>query len=273
MPSLIWNKSRWDGLYQWDQKGDEWSATWGGADMQWYGTILPRIHDYLTNTYTGNIGTSTILEIAPGFGRWTKYLKNMCQKLIIVDLSQECIEACQERFVDSTNIEFHVNDGKLLDMISDNSIDFVFSMDSLVHCEIEVLDSYLEQLSSKLKPDGVGFFHHSNLGQYIDSKGEPIGNKEDWDRLYSRPLNNRGRTVSAEIVKKVGEKYNLSFLSQELIDWAKSECPVDCISVFAKSDSSWHVHNSYEKLINTDFMAEARKLQEISRLYKKTKAQ
>ncbi len=51
-------------------------------------------------------------------------------------------------------------------MVADGSIDFVFSFDSLVHAEEDVIRSYLDQLGQKLRPDGVGFLHHSNLGEY-----------------------------------------------------------------------------------------------------------
>src|SRR5258708_2194290 len=37
------------------------------------------------------------------------------------------------------HVSFHQNDGLTLDVVSDNSVDLVFSFDSLVHCEIDVL--------------------------------------------------------------------------------------------------------------------------------------
>ena len=95
--------------------------------MQWYGTLLPRIHRYLP--------TETILEIAPGFGRWTDFLKDHCRKPIVVDLSQKCIEACRERFKACSHIAYFVNDGQSLGMIEDHAVDFAFSFDSLVHAE------------------------------------------------------------------------------------------------------------------------------------------
>src|SRR5437899_8768206 len=63
-------------------------------------------------------------------------------------------------------MEFHVNVGKSLDIISDESIDFAFSFDSLVHADGEVIGTYLRQLARKLKPRGAGFIHHSNAGDY-----------------------------------------------------------------------------------------------------------
>jgi hypothetical protein len=51
-------------------------------------------------------------------------------------------------------------------MVPDDSIDFVFSFDSLVHAEADVMQAYLNQLVRKLKLNGVGFIHHSNIGEY-----------------------------------------------------------------------------------------------------------
>src|SRR5438105_36799 len=63
--------------YDWKQAGEEWSEPWGTSDAQWNGTIFPRIRDWLP--------TGTILEIAPGFGRWTHFLKDYGDELWAVD--------------------------------------------------------------------------------------------------------------------------------------------------------------------------------------------
>src|SRR5207248_6740177 len=139
--------------YDWPQKGEEWSSSWGGPEAQWFGAVLPRIHAF--------VPAHTILEIAPGFGRWTRYLKDYCHDLIVVDMAERCIKACQQAFASSSHITYHVNDGKSLAMIADRSIDFVFSFDSLVHAEADVIAAYLGQLARKLAPNGAGFFHHS----------------------------------------------------------------------------------------------------------------
>ena len=109
MPSIEENLSVWNRSYDWSQEGDEWSSAWGGPEAEWFGTILPRIHAL--------IPAGTILEIAPGFGRWTHYLKDHCERLIVVDLSEKCIEACKTRFSSSAHITYHVNDGRSLEMI------------------------------------------------------------------------------------------------------------------------------------------------------------
>ena len=158
MPTVEQNLQMWDAEYVWTKEGEEWSSTWGGSESQWFGAIFPRIQSF--------VPAGTILELAPGFGRWTNYLKNCCERLIIVDLSESCIRACQQRFASESHITYHINDGQSLSMISDESIDLVFSFDSLVHAEADVIRAYLNQLAKKLKRNGVGFLHHSNIGEY-----------------------------------------------------------------------------------------------------------
>ena len=152
------NKAWWDEAYDWRESGDEWSEPWGGASNQWHGSVFPRVHRFLP--------APRILEIGCGFGRWTQFLKDQCDHLTALDLAENCIAACEERFADATNITFVVNDGSSLEMIEDSSIDFVFSFDSLVHVDQSTLDRYIAQLPRILTPAGAAFLHHSNLGAY-----------------------------------------------------------------------------------------------------------
>jgi ubiquinone/menaquinone biosynthesis C-methylase UbiE len=141
MPTLEENLSLFGEVYNWPQAGDEWSIPWGNARMQWYCSILPLIGAF--------VPTDTILEIAPGHGRWTAFLKDLCKRLIIVDLSESCIERCRQRFADCSHISYFVNDGKSLEMVPDSSVDFIFSFDSLVHVEDTVLRAYVAEFAKK----------------------------------------------------------------------------------------------------------------------------
>src|SRR5258707_10867408 len=151
MPTLLENQRHWEN-YDWSLKGEEWSQPWGNAENMWWGTILPRIRSF--------IPAATVLELAPGCGRITQYLKDYADTLLLVDLAKNCIDTCKERFASQKHIQYFVNDGTSLDMLEDESIDFVFSFASLIHAEMDVLEAYLKQLAKKLKPDGVGFLHH-----------------------------------------------------------------------------------------------------------------
>src|SRR5262245_16157668 len=158
MPTEEWNLRTWNKTYNWSQGGEEWSETWGGSEAQWFNVIYPRVHAFLP--------AGSILEIAPGFGRWTHFLRRYGVSMTVVDLAEQCIEFCKQRFRADSHIVYHVNDGTSTSMVPDGSIDFVCSFDSLVHAESGVIERYLAQLSRKLTPNGVGFVHHSNIGQY-----------------------------------------------------------------------------------------------------------
>src|SRR5271154_273849 len=104
------------GTYSWPQQGDEWSGEWGDAETQWYATILPRIRKFLP--------AKRVLEIAPGYGRWSEFLINTSTEYTGIDLNPECISACQKRFANLGNATFAANDGKSLSTVADSSIDF-----------------------------------------------------------------------------------------------------------------------------------------------------
>jgi SAM-dependent methyltransferase len=80
-----------------------------------------------------------------------------------IDLSGKCIESCKSRFGNVSHAQFLMNDGMSLDPLPDDTFDLVFSFDSLVHAEAEVLDSYIRQMLQKLAPQGIAFVHHSNV--------------------------------------------------------------------------------------------------------------
>ena len=104
VPTIAENYARWQ-QHKWTQSGHEWSPgrTPEGTAILWSRTILPRIERYLP--------AATVLEIGPGFGRWTHFLRQHAGRLILVDLSDRCIESCRQRFADDTRISYVVIDG------------------------------------------------------------------------------------------------------------------------------------------------------------------
>ena len=251
MPQVDWNKRTWEAENKWLDGGDRWSGAWGGPEMQWHGSLLPRIHRFLP--------AGTILELGPGFGRWTQFLQAACEKLIVVDLSRPCIDACRRRFAESHHVECHVNDGKSLDMVPDGSIDFVFSFDSLVHVEEDVIRAYLDQLVRKMKPEAVGFIHHSNLARYRNYfrvvRGVPLLRTLMRPMGFATRTHDRSASVSAELFAHSAETAGLACIGQEWINW-DSPLLIDCLTTFAHQGSSWDTGNQIVR--NNLFMNEAR---------------
>jgi SAM-dependent methyltransferase len=269
LPSIQENISTWNNPATWDSfdRGDAWSTSWGNPDNQWLRVVLPRIQRY--------VPAGRILEIAPGFGRWTNYLKELCSELIVVDLNELCIQKCKERFLADSHIDYYVNDGKSLSMVSDGSIDFAFSFDSLVHAEADVIDAYLTQLAKKLKPNGVAWLHHSNVGSYRrlfqDRKNFHIASY-GFTKLLGFQSHFRSWSMTAEGFEAMANKAGLSTISQELVNWeTKPRYLIDCISVCTPKGSFWAGPN--RTLKNHHFMDDATYSSGLYSLYGKPPSQ
>ena len=237
MPSIQQNYERWQ-QHQWAQSGDEWSPgrSAEGTSVLWSRTILPRIEKYLP--------AGTVLEIGPGFGRWTHFLRRYAGQLILVDLSDRCIESCRRRFAGDTRLRYLVNDGASLEGVPDASVDFIFSFDSLVHAEADAIGAYLGQAARKLKAGGAGFLHHSNLGAFIRDRNGRVPwfvTRQHW----------RGASMSADVFERQCRQAGLRCRSQELINWIGRELDadrhrlpgpcmplIDCLSVFTNDAPS-----------------------------------
>jgi 2-polyprenyl-3-methyl-5-hydroxy-6-metoxy-1,4-benzoquinol methylase len=245
--------------YEWIAAGEEWSEPWGSSAAQWFGTILPRIHECLP--------ASTILEIAPGFGRWTNYLKEHCEQLHVVDPDERCIETCRRRFGADSHLSYHVNDGRSLAMIPDGSLDFVFSFDSLVHVQRDVVEAYLRQLPAKLKNDGIAFIHHSNLGEYALPVVERLPARVRKLLTKVKLLESdhqRNPKMTAESFGVLCAEHGLKCICQEIINW-RSRRLIDCFSTVTRVGSKWD--GPARVFRNPDFMREAQLIRRWSRFY------
>lgn len=185
-----------------------------------------------------------MLEIGPGFGRWTQFLRHLCRRLILVDVSERCIASCRQRFAGDSHIEYIVNDGVSLAQVPDGSIDFLFSFDSLVHAEADAVGAYLAQAARKLTPGGAGFVHHSNLGAFVHPRTGRV-------RWFVTRRNWRAESMSANVFRRQCHASGLTCASQELINWfgkspyadrhrldGRSVPLTDCLSVFKTSNRS-----------------------------------
>lgn len=189
----IEEQRHWNREDAWTDSGNEWSEFFGSTDNLWNNIILPKVENYLKGD---------VLEIAPGFGRITKYLKDKSDKLSIVDLNQLCIDKCKEKFGD--DIEYYVNDGKSLVMFENSSKDFIFSWDSFVHMNDEVIKEYLKEIYRVLKPDGYAVIHHSYLSG---------GQKESFKNLSGRS------NMNPDLFKTLAEEQSLKVIKQEDFEW------------------------------------------------------
>jgi SAM-dependent methyltransferase len=242
MPDINWNRESWDGNHNWATRGEEWSVAWGGSEAQWFGSLYPRLHKALP--------ASSILELAPGMGRWTKFLLPMCRRYVGIDLSLECVQGCQNIFSDASHAHFVKNDGYSLNDAEDGSFDLIFSFDSLVHAEIDVFESYVPQILRKLTENGVVFLHHSNFGAFGTAYGNP----------HARAL-----SVSREKIEDLILKAGGRVVIQEVITWV-GNVPQDCLTLFGKGSGK---NTKPIHLYNLRFMEEAEVIKQFQSAYSK----
>jgi tetratricopeptide (TPR) repeat protein len=141
-----------------------------------------------------------------------------------VDIAATAIAHCRRRFAGDQRLSFHVNDGTSLAPATDGSIDLVFSFDSLVHAEADVVGGYVAELARVLGDDGVAFLHHSNVAA--------LG-AVDMERMHWR-----APSVSAEVVGAMAAAAGLRCIVQEPLAW-EAETLTDCVSVIARPGSRW----------------------------------
>lgn len=263
MPDLDAIRRTWNAATGWQAGGDEWSGPWGGTDSLWWGTLMPRIH--------GFVPAGTLLELGPGMGRWSVYLRGLCDRLILIDVSEHCVDALRERFAGDGGVGCHLGDGRTLPMVPDASVDLAFSFDSLVHAEADVLDAYAHELARTLAPDGVGFIHHSNMAAY---RREAQIARRIPDR-WRRPLTIHGVLVNvyawrAESTSAAGftdacARAGLSCYGQELIAWEYGRHLSDVLSLVTRPGSRWD--RPPRVVRNRAFMDEARQRAALVSLY------
>jgi len=161
------NKRIWNN-YDWSKEGEEWTDM-----VQKYKGINPEewkkqlINELMLKYFTKN---KVILEIGPGAGRWTDHLRKIAKKLILADITQKCLNVCQQRFQTENHIEYNLIENSL-DFLEDNSVDQIWSYDVFVHINPSDIKKYIKEFQRILKSDGIAIIHHSGMfSDYIDKK-------------------------------------------------------------------------------------------------------
>jgi ubiquinone/menaquinone biosynthesis C-methylase UbiE len=241
MPTISDNRI-WNDKYEWTQDGDEWddqAKFCGQPYNKWVESI------YLNFIHRNLGGENRVaLEIAPDHGRWTKYLIGKTQKLILVDMNPACIDFCKRKFKEYKNIHYHVNDGRNIPFVDENSVDFIWSYDSFVHMENDVIESYFNEFSRIMKSGGCAVIHHAGR---------------------------RNFAIKFRFMKKIGSRgkalYNLISIGNGGWDGWRSDVSRQTIERIAKNAglvveyqvNSWGEENQYNVKLYRDFITKLTK--------------
>ncbi len=180
-------------------------------DYQWDNLIWPVLKDK-------GIDFRCVLDLAAGHGRNSAKLRRHAERIIIVDINQENIDACKKRFQGDDRFVFIRNDGVSLSRVKRGSVTFIYTFDSMVHFDSDVVRKYLREFHRVLTPGGHGFCHHSN---YTGNPGGDFTKSSHWRNFMSK-----------ELFAHYCAKEGLAIVEQKVIDWTCSK--LDCLSVFQR---------------------------------------
>jgi SAM-dependent methyltransferase len=164
---------------------------------------------------------SRTLELACGHGRhlgMTAALER-CNNLIGMDLLEENISACSQRYAGDPKITLVKNNGIDFNPISDSSLDSIYCYDAMVHFDSDVVFSYLRDTFRILRPGGKALYHHSN---YIGAPGSHYGQNP-----HARNF------MSKEFFAHYAVKSGLLIVDAKKLRWGDQQ-DIDCITLVLK---------------------------------------
>lgn len=160
-----WNSAKLFG-YDW---GDPENANdrWGN-----YLEIKNRMLSHITPT-------TCVLEIGSLGGKWTQYLLH-ARQIICADINELGFEYIKKK-LPCDNTKFYLTKGDELHGIDDGTVDFVFSLDTLVRVPKKFIRRYFAEAYRVLKPGGIIFLH-------LPCTQKPVSRAKGFTRLSLKEI-------------------------------------------------------------------------------------
>jgi len=181
----------------------------GGMDEQWERMIWPWLQE---------LDLRVVVDLAAGFGRNSAKLLPYVERMYVVDINQECVDRCKQRFQGHKNVSCFKNDGVSLKEIDAGTVTLVYCFDAMVHFDSDIVRSYLQEFHRLLVRGGTCFCHHSNYTEHPGGGLTPP---------HSRNF------MSKELFAHYAIKTGLAIVRQEVIDWGGYD-RLDCLSLIQK---------------------------------------
>lgn len=161
---------------------------------------------------------NNVIELAVGRGRHVNMYEAVAKHIVLVDILQENIDFCKERFSGNTKIEYYCNNGYNLSELMDEEYTALFTYDAMVHFEMMDIFEYLKDIHRVLRKGGMALFHHSN-------------NCSDYKSSF---YNAQGRRsyMCKDLFAYLAYRIGFEIVEQQVIDWGVKD--LDCISLVRK---------------------------------------
>lgn len=196
------------------KEAEYFAAAEASMDAQWRDLIWPRI---------SGLDFTRVLDLAAGHGRNSVKLSEVARTVVIVDINDECLDACRRRFGGNPSVSYVKTTGASLAGVDDASVTLVYSFDSMVHFAPEVVRAYLLECRRVLVPGGHGFCHHSN---YTGNRHGDFRTSPHWRNYMSR-----------ELFATYCREADLEVVHSDVIDWGQPPnhySDLDCLTLFRR---------------------------------------
>tara|TARA_Y100001980_G_C14556640_1_gene349005 strand:- start:16248 stop:16946 length:699 start_codon:yes stop_codon:yes gene_type:complete len=109
-----------------------------------------------------NCLNKAVLELGCLDGKWSQYIIPKAMHTTLVDLSEDIIPILENRMKNvnvNKKFTFYATKGYELDGVQDDTIDLIFSIDTLVRVKKRYLEKYFSEFRRVLKKDGKMILH------------------------------------------------------------------------------------------------------------------
>ena len=109
-----------------------------------------------------------VLELACGMGRTCRWIAPHVKEYVGVDFISEMIDKAKEYNRTYPNARFVVNNGKTLNIFSNESFDLAYCEIAFQHMTRDVQESYVNEVHRILKKEGIFFLQLPRIEYYND---------------------------------------------------------------------------------------------------------
>jgi SAM-dependent methyltransferase len=147
-------RKHWEKFVTSTYKDENKDSYWGdlNSDNHKLGNYV-WIKDYLHKHSNGK----RIIDLGSLYGKWTPHFKDS-KEVICLDLQKSGFDVIKKNNPDK-NIRFIQTPGDSIPNIDDSSVNFIFSMDTLVRTDKKIIFSYLDEIYRVLEPNGTSLIH------------------------------------------------------------------------------------------------------------------
>lgn len=166
---------------------------------------------------------STVLEIASGIGRVSRFIAPKCEELYCTDILEDALILLKKNLIKFDNVRYIKINGYDLHQFNENFFDCVFSFTTFFHFDFELVVNYFSEIHRVLKQNGTAIIAFK---QWIDKNDllQLLKKIEDQGgiRKYETELD-KWRYISKDMLKIICDYYGFDIINDDVTAYTFSK--------------------------------------------------